>query len=82
MDGRMGDPREGSRFRSELERLYREGVIDGISLVAADAEACRACLSVADRSYTPWELPNLPVEGCTSPGGCRCRYEPNVTVYE
>lgn len=71
-----------SLLRGEFDRLYREGIIDGVSLVAADAEACRICRAVTDRAYTPWELPDLPISGCTAPGGCRCRYEPNVTVYE
>ncbi len=69
-------------LRAEFARLYLEGTIDGVSLVAADADACPTCLAVADRAYTPWDLPSLPIEGCSRPGGCRCRYEPNVTVYE
>ena len=71
--------------RPEIERfqdLYLGGVIDGVALVAADSTACPACLAVSDRSYLPSMLPALPIEGCSRPGGCRCRYEPNVTVYE
>jgi hypothetical protein len=71
--------------RPEIERfqeLYLGGVIDGVALVAADSTACPACLAVSDRSYLPSGLPSLPIEGCSRPGGCRCRYEPNVTVYE
>jgi hypothetical protein len=71
------DPRIG-----EFQRLYLEGIIDGVALVAADANACPACLAVTDRSYLPSGLPPLPIEGCSAAGGCRCRYEPNVTVYE
>jgi hypothetical protein len=74
-----------SAERPEIERfqdLYLGGVIDGVALVAADSTACPACLSVSDRSYLPSTLPPLPIEGCSRAGGCRCRYEPNVTVYE
>ena len=74
-----------SAERPEIERfqeLYLGGVIDGVALVAADSTACPACLAVSDRSYLPSALPSLPIEGCSRPGGCRCRYEPNVTVYE
>lgn len=67
---------------ADYQRLYLDGVIDGVALVAADANACPACLAVSDRSYLPSGLPALPIAGCTGPGGCRCRYEPNVTVYE
>jgi hypothetical protein len=74
---RPADPR-----LAEYQRLYLEGIIDGVALVAADADACETCLAVSDRSYLPSGLPGLPVAGCTSQAGCRCRYEPNVTVYE
>ena len=52
------------------------------ALVARDANACAACLAVADRGYLPLKLPDLPIEGCSTPSGCRCRYEPLVTVVE
>ena len=67
--------------RAEFQRLYLDGVIDGVALVAAGSDACVACLSVTDRSYLPNTLPDLPLEDCTR-DSCRCRYEPNVTVYE
>lgn len=73
----MTDPRI-----EELQQLYLAGGIDGVALVAADATACPACLGLADRIYLPSRLPHLPIEGCTRSGGCRCRYEPSVTVYE
>lgn len=73
----MTDPRI-----DELQALYLAGGIDGVALVAADATACATCLGLADRVYLPSRLPPLPIEGCTRPGGCRCRYEPSVTVYE
>lgn len=67
---------------ARFEELYLGGVIDGVALVAADADACRACLVLTDRSYLPSGLPPLPLAGCERASGCRCRYEPNVTVYE
>jgi hypothetical protein len=72
------DPPEVARFQA----LYLDGTIDGVALVAADATACETCLAVTDRSYLPSQLPSLPITGCARAGGCRCRYEPNVTVYE
>jgi len=75
-------PPDAPDRRPAFERMYRDGTIDGVSLVAADATACDACTALADRSYLPSRLPDLPIAGCTRPGGCRCRYEPNVTVYE
>jgi hypothetical protein len=65
-----------------LQQLYHDGVIDGVALVAADANACQPCASVADRVYLPSQLPRLPIEDCGRAGGCRCRHEPSFTVYE
>jgi hypothetical protein len=67
---------------ARFQELYLDGTIDGVSLVAADANACPACLAVTDQAYLPSGLPDLPIDGCTGPAGCRCKYEPNITVYE
>jgi hypothetical protein len=67
---------------ARLQAMYLDGGIDGVALIAADSNACPACLALTDRSYIPSGLPPLPIPGCSAPGGCRCRYEPNVTVYE
>jgi hypothetical protein len=67
---------------AQFQALYLGGTIDGVSLVAADSTACATCLAVTDRAYLPSGLPLVPIDGCTRDGGCRCRYEPNVTVYE
>ena len=75
---RLRDEPELARFQA----MYLGGGIDGVALVAADGNPCPTCLAVTDRSYLPSGLPRLPIVGCTSPGGCRCRYEPNVTVSE
>jgi len=53
-----------------------------VALVAADTTACAACAAIADRVYAPRKLPALPVPTCARVGGCRCRYEPSVTVVE
>ena len=66
----------------DLQRLYHDGQIDGVALVAADATACGPCTDLADRVYLPTRLPPLPIEECQRDGGCRCRYEPSFTVYE
>jgi hypothetical protein len=82
----VGDARGDSQARDELiarfQRLLDEGAIEGVAVVAADANACPACAALADRVYTPLRLPRLPIEGCRDGRGCRCRYEPAVTVVE
>jgi hypothetical protein len=71
-----GDPRE------PLRRLFLEGGCEYVSVVARDDRACSACLGIADRGYLPWRLPLLPLGSCTARDGCRCRYEPLITVVE
>ena len=75
---RLADDSQLATFQA----MYLGGSIDGVSLVAFDSNACSACLDVSDVAYLPSHLPLLPIAGCTSARGCRCRYEPNVTVYE
>lgn len=67
---------------AQFKRLYTDGVIDGVAVVAADANACKPCTELADTVYLPSRLPELPIIGCYTEGGCRCRYEPSFTVYE
>ena len=67
---------------AQLQAMYLDGGIDGVALVARDSKACSTCSALTDRSYIPSGLPQVPIMGCSSPGGCRCRYEPNITVYE
>jgi hypothetical protein len=75
-----------SAAREELvarfQKLYLDGDIDGVAVVAADARRCEACAQYDGQMYTPSTLPEVPVAGCTRSGGCRCRYEANFTVYE
>jgi hypothetical protein len=82
----VGFAHAAGQARDELikrfQRLFDEGAIDGVALVAADANACRVCAGLADRVYAPRKLPRLPVERCATPTGCRCRYEPSITVVE
>jgi hypothetical protein len=65
-----------------FQAMYLDGGLEFVSLVNADSLACDACRAVGDQGYLPSGLPRLPVSGCTSLRGCRCRYEPSITVVE
>ncbi|MEO6351106.1 MAG: hypothetical protein ABIP53_10700 [Candidatus Limnocylindrales bacterium] len=67
---------------ARLQKLYLEGDIDGVAVVAVDSTRCDACAQFDGQMYTPSTLPLVPVPGCTRTSGCRCRYEANFTVYE
>jgi len=42
--------------------------------VIADGTACHAALALGDQRFLSAEAPRLPLEDCSKPGGCRCRY--------
>ena len=67
---------------ARFQKLYLEGDIDGVAVVAADSTRCDACARFDGQMYTPSTLPPLPVAECTRLSGCRCRYEATFTVYE
>lgn len=46
--------------------------------VATFADCCPACRKV-EGNYDKFEVPVLPVVGCSHENGCRCFYEPILT---
>lgn len=68
---------ESARAKSQLvsnPRVLRIRVL-------ASADACPACL-IATREFRKDDVPDLPVQGCSHPLGCRCFYEPSLdTIY-
>lgn len=53
-----------------------------IAVVAAnDAELCEHCRQYEGKQYLVVRVPELPHVDCTSPRGCRCRYEPVLESY-
>lgn len=59
--------------RETLERI-RSGLATKVRILAS-RDSCPACKSV-EGAYAFDEVPELPVEGCSHPHGCRCHYEP------
>jgi hypothetical protein len=47
-----------------------------------DAYTCTTCRESAGKQFLVARVPELPHRGCTSPLGCRCRYEPVLEVEE
>ncbi|MEM7533309.1 MAG: hypothetical protein AAF639_14095 [Chloroflexota bacterium] len=46
-----------------------------------DAYTCQQCRPILGKEYLVSRAPALPPEGCTSPRGCCCRYEPVLETY-
>lgn len=54
-----------------------------IELVGADDEyTCTHCRVILGKQFLVTRVPELPHRACTSPRGCRCRYEPVLESYE
>lgn len=47
-----------------------------------DEQTCEHCRSFRGEQYLVARVPELPHRECTSPRGCRCRYEPVLEMYE
>ena len=46
-----------------------------------DGYTCDQCKDFLGQEYLVTRVPDLPPVGCTSPRGCRCRYEPVLASY-
>jgi hypothetical protein len=73
-------PRCGSDLRTHsetaraLQRLRDDGRFAKVRIIQG-RESCPAC-KAAYGAYPIDRVPELPIEGCSHPHGCRCRYEP------
>lgn len=54
-----------------------ERVINVRLIVAADC--CPVC-AAHEGTYDKQAAPALPLEGCSHPNGCRCFYEPRLSI--
>ncbi len=71
---RTTDLWESSSAAMELKRLKANPRVKYIVL-AVPAEACPGCQGLAG-TYTKEQVPNLPVDLCSHPLGCRAFYLP------
>jgi hypothetical protein len=59
--------------RAALEKI-RGGLATKVRILA-NHDSCPVCRT-AEGAYEFDEVPQLPMEGCSHPGGCRCHYAP------
>lgn len=62
---------ESSYSERTTFRLARAGAL--VRIVCAD-DACDVCQALTNRTYSPSEVPRLPIRGCRNEQ-CRCRFE-------
>jgi hypothetical protein len=65
--------RPASEHRESLERI-RSGLATKVRILASD-DSCPVCKAF-EGAYEFDKAPELPLEGCSHPNGCRCHYEP------
>lgn len=61
-----------------LKKFQANPRVRDIRLVVSH-DCCPVC-AAQEGTYTKEDAPNLPVEGCSHPNGCRCFYEPMLNV--
>jgi hypothetical protein len=59
--------------RAALEKI-RNGLATKVRILA-NVDSCPACRAL-EGAYEFENVPQLPVEGCSHPDGCRCFYAP------
>lgn len=61
-----------------LKKFQENERVQNVRLIVSD-DCCPVCAS-QEGTYNKNEAPLLPVEGCSHSNGCRCFYEPMLTV--
>lgn len=67
-----------AKHRETLERI-RSGLATKVRVLAS-RDSCPVCLAI-EGAYEFDEAPQLPIDGCSHPKGCRCHYEPVLDRY-
>ena len=65
--------RSTAEHRESLERI-RSGLATRVRILAS-RDSCPVC-KANEGAYEFDDVPELPLEGCSHPRGCRCHYEP------
>jgi len=71
------DLREWSTTAVALKKYQANPRVKRIYLIVSK-DSCPACRA-KEGVYDKFEVPKLPIEGCSNPNGCRCFYEPFLT---
>jgi hypothetical protein len=64
---------EKARHQETLNRI-KAGLATKVRILASD-DSCPTCAAI-EGAYEFDVVPELPIVGCSHPGGCRCQYEP------
>lgn len=66
--------KQAEAHQEALARIKEGGVATKVRILASH-DSCPVCRTL-EGAYEFDAVPSLPIEGCSHPLGCRCRYEP------
>jgi hypothetical protein len=61
-----------------LKKFQENDRVKNVRLIVGH-DCCPVCASF-EGTYDKFNVPQLPLEGCSHPNGCRCFYEPMLTT--
>lgn len=61
-------------YKAALDKIRNGGVATKVRILA-NADCCPVCRAL-EGAYEFDDVPELPLEGCSHPQGCRCMYAP------
>lgn len=61
-------------YKAALDRIRNGGVATKVRILA-NPDCCPVCRAM-EGAYDFDNVPELPLEGCSHPHGCRCMYAP------
>ncbi len=76
----LNDSVDKKKEQKEALTRIREGGIATKVRILANHDCCPAC-NVMAGAYEFDAVPELPIEGCSHPQGCRCSYAPILDRY-
>jgi hypothetical protein len=69
-----GLEKPAAEHRAALDRI-RQGQVATKVRILANHDCCPVCRAL-EGAYDFDQVPELPLEGCSHPSGCRCMYAP------
>ncbi|MFZ0544193.1 MAG: hypothetical protein WAM60_02060 [Candidatus Promineifilaceae bacterium] len=65
---------KAEEHRKMLEKIINGGIATKVRILVSD-DSCPVCKRI-EGAYDFDDVPELPIEGCSHPTGCRCFYAP------
>ena len=77
MESTKAKPDEILTPKRALLKFQENERVKNVRLIVG-GDCCPVC-AAHEGTYDKFDAPNIPIEGCSHPKGCRCFYEPLLT---